>query len=136
MEPQTLSVIAIGISAVSLFIAILSLAFGRSDARRKARDEQFAKRPGVKATINRAPSIDGWRSDQLHITRPPGEPDYRFGNSGWRIASARLIAPWSADLAFARDDDPSLLGPVISTSAERTLSRRPSDHLQPFAMEF
>ena len=107
MEPQTLSVIAIGISAVSLFIAILRLAFGRSDARRKARDEQLAKRPGVKATINRAPSIDG---SSLFITRPPGEPDYRFGNSGWRIASARLIAPWSADLAFARDDDPSLLG--------------------------
>ena len=25
---------------------------------------------------------------------------------------------------------------MISTSAERTLSGRPSDHLQPFAMEF
>src|SRR5258708_7118971 len=81
------------------------------------------------------PSVDGWRSVQLHITGPEAAGgNFDFNRSGWRIMSAKLVAPRRATLAFAREDNGSLMGPIVRV-AERVMSGRVGD-VQPYALEF
>jgi hypothetical protein len=91
-------------------------------------------KPGVRATINRTPSIDGWRSIQLHLTPPPADATFQYGKRGWRIDNAKLLSPCNAKQAFARDDDHSLKG-LIAGLAPRLMSGR-TNHPQPFAIRF
>lgn len=124
----------IGIVAAVIGCAIAVMAFLRPiiERRRKAAKQ----RPGVQATINRALSVDGWRSVQIHLTRPE-EHDGRFDflQSGWGIRCATLLSPRDAELADARLDDHALRGPIVARSP-RVMGGRLPDHPQPFAMEF
>ncbi|MEX2034764.1 MAG: hypothetical protein WEA28_06190 [Xanthobacteraceae bacterium] len=105
------------------------------NARKQRKLDAARNEPGVKATINRTPSVDGWRSIQLHITPPPAQAaTFRFGKRGWRIVNAKLLSPRNVELAFANDDDHSLTGPIVRVSP-RMMSGR-VNHPQPFAMEF
>jgi hypothetical protein len=107
----------------------------RVHTERKQRKLDAARNePGVGAIISRTPSIDGWRSIQLHLTPPPAAATFHYGERGWRIVNAKLLSPRDAKLAFARDDDHSLKGPIAGL-APRLMSGR-TNHPQPFAMEF
>ena len=124
------------VAVVLAVVAIVYTAIPVHAARKQRRLEAARNRPGVKATINRTPSVDNWRSIQLHITPPEAQAQtYVFQKSGWRIRNAKLISPRNTELAFARDDDHSLKGPIVGISG-RLMSGRADGHLQPFAMEF
>ena len=129
---QWISLVAVVLGVV----AIVYTAIPVHAARKQRRLEAARNQPGVKATINRTPSVDNWRSIQLHITPPEAQAQtFVFQKSGWRIRNAKLISPRNTELAFARDDDHSLKGPVVGIS-DRLMSGRADNHLQPFAMEF
>jgi hypothetical protein len=124
-------IIALVLALVGLPYRIIPVHTAARERRRKEAKES----PGVQATINKMPSVDGWRSIQLHITAPEATADnLDFQASGWRIMSAKLVAPRNATVAFAREDDHSLRGPIDGL-AERVMSGRMGD-VQPYALEF
>lgn len=127
---QLLGLVAVFLAAVAAIYTAIPVHM----ARRTGRQEAARQRPGVQATINGSPSIDGWRSVQIHIKAPEGQKDFEHKRSGWRIMSVTLVSPRNAKLAFARADDHSLKGPIVGPS-ERVMSGRMGD-IQPFAMEF
>jgi hypothetical protein len=115
-------------------VGVILAAITFRTARNQRRLENAAKEPGVQALINRTPSIDGWRSVQLHLTPPKDSAAFSFGKTGWRIVNAELRWPRNAELAFAKDNDASMAGPIAALSP-RLISGR-INHAQPFAMEF
>jgi hypothetical protein len=125
------------IALVTLAVAIIAAIYAAAPvhmAIRARRENAWKGRPGVQATINKSPSVDGWRSIQLHIVAPEGRRDFDVQQSGWRIQQATLLSPRNAELAFAKDGDHSLNGPIAAPSA-RVMSGRMGD-VQSFAMEF
>lgn len=125
------------INVAVLVIAIITLVYAAIPVHtaRKLRLREMADNlPGVKAMVNAAPSVDGWRSVVLHITPPPAqEATFKFTKGGWCIINARLLSR-NSKLAFAREGDNSLAGPIVGPSP-RMMSGR-LNHPQPFAMEF
>lgn len=123
------------VAAAFLFVAVVYAAIQIHRANSARRSEKAKQLPGIKATINKTPSLDGWRSIQLHLTPPASHVgNFDFKRSGWRIKSAELRFPRKAEIAFAREDDHSLRGPIAAPSA-RLMSRR-IDDIQPYTMEF
>lgn len=128
---QWVALAALVISIIALIYAAIPVHWNRNQRKLDAARNE----PGAKATINRTPSVDGWRSIQIHITPPPAQIEaFRFQRNGWRIVNAKLLSPRNAQLAFAREDDHSLRGPIIRSSPRRMSGR--VNHPQPFAMEF
>ncbi len=127
-----------GIIAVVFGAAVLLLTAIKFSWDLKARLlDRARQRPGVQATINRNPSVDRWRSVQIALLVPEAyqnDRSWNFTTSGWRIRNAKLIWPRTARIAFAREDDASLRGP-ISASSGNLMSGRIDDR-QPFVMEF
>jgi hypothetical protein len=123
-------VFALIIAAAGLLLAAVKFYIDWKDRHRRLEQEH----PGVRAKINNSLSVDGWRIVQLHLTRPEVHKRHDDYN-GWCIASVRLIKPRRARLAFARDDDASMRGP-IRLESQRSISGRLPGQPQRFALEF
>ena len=127
--------VEVWIAIAALLVAIIAAYFQAVPVIAARRDHRFRiqrELPGVKATINKTPSVDGWRSIQMHIV--PQDNDWKSIHS-WRIRNAVLLSPRRAKIAFARNDDSSLAGPIVGNS-ERMMSGRQEPNPQLFAMEF
>jgi hypothetical protein len=127
---QSIALVALAVAVIAAIYAAVPVHIAIRTRREAARKQ----RPGVQATINRTPSIDGWRSVQLHIVAPEGNSGFDVQRAAWRIQQATLVSPRDAELAFANEDDHSLGGPIAAPSG-RVMSGRMGD-VQPFAMEF
>ena len=133
LREHAIEIVGVIVAAVAAWYSFRL--FRKQNARWKK--EELAQQPGVSLRINGTPSIDGWRGANLHVSPPPGGPlvGWQVQGSGWRIDSARLVSPRGAKLAFRRDDDHGLKGPIAGLSP-RTISGRPNSHPQPYSIEF
>jgi hypothetical protein len=87
------------LAGIGVAIAILSYRPALRVSKRNA-----AANVRINATINKDLYRNGWRSVQLHIG-PADDNYHNFQGGRWRIVRARLVQPWSAKLARAKDDD-------------------------------
>lgn len=129
MEPlilrDWLAIIAVLIAAGSFWFAF----------RRDRRDTKTTSnaRPRVKVTVNKTYYGDGWRSVQLHVVPSDIQPNFPYQQ--WRILRARLVAPHSAALARAENDDYST-GVFFPEAPLREIQGRAQGRPQRFALEF
>jgi hypothetical protein len=102
--------------------------------RRERKLKTYETTPEVKATINGTSYGDRWRSVQLHIVAPAGQPqNFQYGN--WHIERARLLRPWNAVLARAENDDYAT-GVFYPENPVRALVGKAEGRQQRFALEF
>jgi hypothetical protein len=125
-----ISIIFGSIGTIGVLISVANYVVAQGERKSRA----GGPGPTVKATINRARYGDGWRSVQLHMV--PADDNYQtFQYQNWQIKWARLLAPWSAVLARAENDDYATIV-FYPDNPVRSFEGNSLDLPQRFALEF